>query len=68
LNLLFFAANLVDISQNILIIFFDRKLVLTVYFQKIYSLSVILLLLFSILKIMYNNSEGAKFTAGNVYI
>jgi hypothetical protein len=30
--LLFFAPNLVDISQNILTILFDRKLVPTVYF------------------------------------
>jgi hypothetical protein len=48
------------------IILFDSKLVLTVYFQKIYSLSVLLLVLFSILEIMDNNSGGAKFTAGSV--
>jgi hypothetical protein len=49
-NSIFFAPNLVDISQNILIILFDRKLVLR-NSQKIYSLSVLLLVLFSILEI-----------------
>jgi hypothetical protein len=58
--------NLADISRNILTILLDRKLVLNVYFQKIYSLSKLLLVLFSILEKIYNNSGGAKFTAGSI--
>ena len=67
MKLLSFVPNLLDISQNILIILFDRKLVLTVYFQKIYSLFILVLVWFNIWEILYNNSGGAKFTAGSVF-
>jgi hypothetical protein len=66
LKLLFFAPNSVYISQNILIILFEKKLVLTVYFQRIYSLTTFVLVWFNICEIMYNKSESVKFTAGRV--
>ena len=37
-------------------------------FQKIYTFVVLLLILFNILEILYNNSGGAKLTAGSVCI
>jgi hypothetical protein len=55
-------------SQNIWTILFDWKLFSNVYFQKIYSLCVFLLVLVRILEIMDNNSGGAKFTVGSVYV
>jgi TRAP-type mannitol/chloroaromatic compound transport system permease small subunit len=55
--------NVVEISQNILIILFDSPNCLL---SEIYSWPVLLLVLFSILE-MNNNPGGAKFTAGSVY-
>jgi hypothetical protein len=40
-----FATNLAQFSQNILIILIDRNLALTVYLPKIYSLSILVLVL-----------------------
>jgi uncharacterized membrane protein YqjE len=54
--LIIFAPNSVHFSQNILIILISRKLALNVYLLKIYSLLVLVLVLFNIENILYNNS------------
>jgi hypothetical protein len=43
-----FAPSLAQFSQNILVILIDRKLALTVYFHKIYSLSILVLALYEL--------------------
>jgi hypothetical protein len=63
LNLPFFAPYLAHYRLNILIIYIDRKLFLTVFFQKIYSLTIGLIRAY----LTYNNSEGANITDGSVY-
>ena len=60
-----FAPNLAQFSKIILIISIDRKLALTVYFHKIYSFPILVLVLFE-LQDMVEQLRGANITDGSV--